>query len=154
MRWPATVFIGITKLCEVLSSCNKLAYSFIFKIGKGNDRSRGRFMLSILPHVGAESFVRARPKFLSAAHPQRVGSNPNAMPISCDQCSRRVSAVTQKNEENIYAAAAIEATFSATSPVETTCLPMPSSFGSNPSARPTSCGKCSTGMPRSRSTNF
>ena len=46
----------------------------------GNGRLRDRFVLSILPHVGAESFVRARPKFLSAAHPQLVGSNPNTMP--------------------------------------------------------------------------
>ena len=29
----------------------------------------------------------------------------------------------------------------------TTCLLSPSSFGSSPSARPTSCGRCSTGMP-------
>ena len=29
----------------------------------------------------------------------------------------------------------------------TTCLLMPSSFGSRPKARPTSCGRCSTGMP-------
>ena len=29
----------------------------------------------------------------------------------------------------------------------TTCLPKPSSFGSRPKARPTSCGRCSTGIP-------
>ena len=38
--------------------------------------------------------------------------------------------------------------------VPTTCLFIPSSFGSKPRARPIICGKCSTGMPRSRSTNL
>jgi len=32
----------------------------------------------------------------------------------------------------------------------TTCLLMPSSFGSSPNARPTSCGRCSTGIPSAR----
>ena len=41
-----------------------------------------------------------------------------------------------------------------TSVVRTTCLSMPSSFGSKPSARPTSCGRCRTGRPRSRPTTF
>ena len=38
--------------------------------------------------------------------------------------------------------------------VRTTCLLMPSSLGSNPSASPTSCGRCSTGRPRSRPTTL